>query len=189
MSGIDPDLFARAAALAARFHFDQRRKGTDIPYFSHVAAVAALVMEDGGSDTEIAAALLHDAAEDQGGDDALALIADELDEEVASIVRECSDSVLPVGGQKVPWRERKEAAVSALPTRSVSALKVIGADKLHNTRSTLADLELEGDLVWDRFRTGREGFVWYHQAMSESLSVLLPSSRSVRLLAIEVARL
>ena len=47
------------------------RKGTQIPYISHLMAVASLVMEGGGSEDEIIAALLHDAVEDGGGEPVL----------------------------------------------------------------------------------------------------------------------
>ena len=43
------------------------RKGTSIPYITHLLAVAAIVGENGGTEDEVVAALLHDAPEDQGG--------------------------------------------------------------------------------------------------------------------------
>jgi (p)ppGpp synthase/HD superfamily hydrolase len=59
---------------AQAWHGSQMRKGTSIPYMSHLLAVASLVMEDGGDDDQVAAALLHDAAEDQGGEATLMTI-------------------------------------------------------------------------------------------------------------------
>src|SRR5918997_754723 len=44
-----------------RFHF---RKGSRVPYFSHLMSVCALVLEHGGSEDQAIAALLHDAVED-----------------------------------------------------------------------------------------------------------------------------
>jgi len=58
--------FDDALAFASNLHRAQCRKGTLIPYISHLLAVTALVMEDGGSEDEAIAALLHDAIEDQG---------------------------------------------------------------------------------------------------------------------------
>jgi hypothetical protein len=63
---------SRALRTAQRLHAGQRRKGTKIPYFSHLMAVAALVLEGGGSEEVAVAALLHDAVEDAGGPDTLA---------------------------------------------------------------------------------------------------------------------
>ena len=63
-----------AFAYAHHLHQQQKRKGTDIPYISHLMAVASLALEHGGSEGEAIAALLHDAAEDQGGEPTLAEI-------------------------------------------------------------------------------------------------------------------
>ena len=65
--------FERALAYAAQLHRHQWRKVNEVPYVSHLLAVAALVLEDGGSEAEAIAALLHDAVEDQGG---LAVLTD-----------------------------------------------------------------------------------------------------------------
>ena len=59
--------FDRALRFATRAHRDQYSKGSQIPYIPHLMAVAALVLEHGGKETEAIAALLHDAAEDRGG--------------------------------------------------------------------------------------------------------------------------
>lgn len=178
-----------ALALAAELHAGQVRKGTEIPYLSHLLAVAALVAEDGGDSDAVCAALLHDAAEDQGGEATLRRIADALGAPVSDLVRECSDVVPELDIEKPPWRERKEAMIARIPTLSGSALLIVAADKLHNVRSTLFDLESVGDAVWTRFRTGRDGFVWYHEEMAQALEGLVPASRSVRLLRGEMARM
>jgi (p)ppGpp synthase/HD superfamily hydrolase len=59
--------FDDAFRFAHQLHRDQRRKGTSIPYVSHLMTVSALVVEHGGDENQAIAALLHDAAEDQGG--------------------------------------------------------------------------------------------------------------------------
>ncbi|AGB21316.1 hypothetical protein Mycsm_00886 [Mycobacterium sp. JS623] len=61
------DLFSHALVYAERKHHSQARKGGDIPYVGHLLSVAALVINDGGSEAQAIAALLHDAVEDQGG--------------------------------------------------------------------------------------------------------------------------
>jgi len=58
--------FEDALLMATRLHANQKRKGTDIPYVSHLLAVASLVLEEGGTEDQAIAALLHDAVEDQG---------------------------------------------------------------------------------------------------------------------------
>jgi len=59
--------FSEALAYADRTHRKQRRKGTKIPYISHLLAVTSIVIENGGDEDEAIAALLHDAIEDHGG--------------------------------------------------------------------------------------------------------------------------
>jgi cytochrome c2 len=54
--------FSRAPAFATALHAAQVRKQTDIPYISHLIAVAGLVLEHGGSGDEAIAGLLHDDA-------------------------------------------------------------------------------------------------------------------------------
>jgi len=59
--------FRQALTFATELHADQPRKGTTVPYVSHLLAVAGLVLEAGGDEDVAIAALLHDAVEDQGG--------------------------------------------------------------------------------------------------------------------------
>jgi GTP pyrophosphokinase len=61
------DRFDRALLYATHVHGGQVRKGTSTPYVAHLLAVAATVLEYGGSEDMAIAALLHDAVEDQGG--------------------------------------------------------------------------------------------------------------------------
>jgi (p)ppGpp synthase/HD superfamily hydrolase len=79
--------FEAALRFAATVHCTQTRKGSGIPYIGHLLGVCSLVIEDGGSEDEAIAALLHDAVEDQGGEPMLAQIRERFGEEVAAIVR------------------------------------------------------------------------------------------------------
>lgn len=182
-------LMAVAFELASELHAGQVRKGSQVPYLSHLMAVSALVLEDGGGEIAAAGALLHDAAEDQGGFATVTRIREVCGDGVADVVVECSDSIEDRGEAKAPWQERKAAAIAALPSHSTDALLVIAADKLHNARATLIDLELFGPTVWDRFKTGRDGFLWYHDEMAQGLTSLLPQSRSVADLRSTLAKL
>ena len=58
--------FASAIAYAIELDDAQVRKATSIPYVSHLLSVCALVLEDGATEDEAIAALLHDGPEDQG---------------------------------------------------------------------------------------------------------------------------
>ena len=48
--------FLSALNYATTLHARQYRKGTKIPYISHLYSVAALVMEAGGTEVEVTAA-------------------------------------------------------------------------------------------------------------------------------------
>lgn len=151
-----------AAAMAMDLHADQVRKGTTVSYVSHLFAVASLVMEAGGDEDEVIAALLHDAAEDRGGEATLADIRARFGDRVAGIVEECSDTF---ADPKPPWRERKERYIDTLAEVSRSALLVSAADKLHNARAILDDYREHGESLWERFRGGRDGTLWYYREL------------------------
>ena len=162
-AGLGPR-FSEAVAWAAELHADQRRKGTQIPYLGHLLAVAATVIEDGGSEDEAIAALLHDAAEDQGGERVLAEIGRRFGPTVAGIVEECSDTF---ESPKPPWRERKQVYLGHLEDASEGALRVSLADKLHNARAIVRDLAVSGPEVWTRFKAGADQQRWYYGALAD----------------------
>ncbi len=154
--------FEEALIYATRLHSHQIRKGSNVPYISHLLGVTALVLEDGGSENEAIAALLHDAVEDQGGRATLEVIRQRFGQEVAEIVEGCSDAFsIP----KPPWRSRKEAYLRELPHASASIRRVSLADKLHNARTILASLWQDGEALWGRFKGGKEGTLWYYQEL------------------------
>lgn len=141
--------FQEALAWAFTLHRAQPRKGADIPYFSHLMAVTALVLEHRGTETEAIAALLHDAPEDQGGRRTLAAIERRFGPEVATIVEGCSDTF---ERPKPPWLERKTAYIEHLRDGAgPSTLLVSMADKTHNLERIVEDARLAGPALWDRF--------------------------------------
>ena len=149
--------YAEAFAYASALHARQVRKGTNVPYLSHLMSVSALVLEDGGDEDEAIAGLLHDAVEDQGGRPTLEEIERRFGEKVARIVLACSDSETE---PKPPWRERKERYVAHIRHAEADVRRVSSADKLHNARSILADYRVIGDLssiASRRARTRRSG--------------------------------
>jgi len=155
--------FEEALVYTFRIHKAQNRKGDGgVPYISHLMAVAALVLEAGGTETEAIAGLLHDAAEDQGGRKRLAEIRERFGPEVAAIVEDCSDTLET---PKPAWWERKKRYLAHLPLASASVLKVSVADKLHNARAILTDYREKGEALWPRFRTGKKGTLWYYQEL------------------------
>jgi (p)ppGpp synthase/HD superfamily hydrolase len=155
--------FVEAMAYAAEKHANQTRKGSDIPYLGHLLSVAGLVIEADGTEKEAIAALLHDAAEDQGGEATLAEIREKFGADVASIVAECSDTVVT---PKPPWRERKQRYIDHLSEASDGALLVSVADKLHNAHAILRDFRAHGDELWQRFSVqDPQDHLWYDKSL------------------------
>ena len=154
--------FEEALVLATRLHGRQRRKGTDVPYVSHLLGVASLVLEAGGDEDQAIAALLHDAVEDQGGRPQLEKIRRQFGDRVAGIVEGCTDAdSVP----KPPWRARKERYVAHVKEAPADVRRVSAADKLHNARAILADVRRHGDAVWGRFTADRAGVLWYYRSL------------------------
>ena len=157
--------FEDALVYAARLHAKQIRKGTTIPYVSHLLSVASIVLEHGGNEVEAIAALLHDAIEDQGGAETREEIRRRFGDAVVSIVDGCTDAeVIP----KPPWKERKEQYIARLSHASPSILLVSAADKLHNARAILGDYRALGENLWDRFNGGKEGTLWYYKSLVDA---------------------
>ena len=160
------DTLVEAVNLASKLHSRQRKKKSivpDIPYMGHLMEVAGIVQANGGDETTVAAALLHDAIEDQGAE-AREQIRDKLGQEVLDIVEACTESeTFP----KPPWRERKETYLNLVATASLPVLLVIVADKLQNSRALLRRLKLEGAEGWGN--PSREEKVWYLHSLVEAL--------------------
>jgi (p)ppGpp synthase/HD superfamily hydrolase len=154
--------FEEAIVFAFNLHKNQTRKSIPVPYFAHLMGVAALVLEAGGDEDTAIAALLHDAVEDQGGIPTLDEIRLRFGDRVADIVDHCTDAYTK---PKPPWRRRKEQYLVKLHLASPEARLVSVADKLYNVRTICDALRLKGSSVWGRFNGGKEGTLWYYQAL------------------------
>ncbi len=161
------DRFVKAFKLAHKLHQHQERKSSKIPYISHLMGVSAIVMRYGGSEDEAIAALLHDAAEDQGGEKILAYIRNRFGDPVADIVLGCSDTTQ---SPKPPWRERKERYIDHLKTANESALIVAASDKLYNALDCVRTHALIGEKLWDLFNPSKEETKWYYRSIADVLT-------------------
>jgi (p)ppGpp synthase/HD superfamily hydrolase len=168
--------FARAVEWAAALHGDQTRKSSDAPYLAHLLDVAALVLDDGGSESEAIAALLHDAIEDAHVKPKK--IRRRFGRKVARIVEGCTETVdgkLPAKNKKKraprdesTWRKRKEGMLARLRDADTprSVLRVESADTLANARSIVADLRRYGPETWQRFHAGAVDQLWYYRSLT-----------------------
>ncbi|MBN1826192.1 MAG: bifunctional (p)ppGpp synthetase/guanosine-3',5'-bis(diphosphate) 3'-pyrophosphohydrolase [Candidatus Eisenbacteria bacterium] len=157
MDGIE-----RAIHFAIEAHGGQIRKGSSTPYYWHPLGVGRLLAEEGCGEQTVAAGILHDVLEDTAA--TVDHLREHFGETVARIVAGASEP-----DKSLPWEERKEGTLRALPGASEEVRLVFAADKLDNLRSIESDRERLGEEVWDRFHRGREKQAWYHREASRIL--------------------
>lgn len=120
-------------AMGAHAAMKQVRKYTYDPYIVHPMEVAEFVKTVGGTDTMIAAALLHDVVEDTGV--RIDQIGEIFGPEVATLVYELTDKYTK---EEYPWMNRAERKYEeALRYEEVSneAKTIKLADMISNTKS------------------------------------------------------
>lgn len=160
-----------ATELAHRWHASQFRKGSRIPYISHLLQVQGLVLEHGGDDEQAVAALLHDSLEDaetpDEARDRAKLIESRFGAGALAIVRDCSDTAIDeAGSAKGPWLERKQRYHAQLAAASERSLLVAACDKLHNLNALVWDVETHGVDYLDRFNASPAQQLWYFDAVA-----------------------
>jgi (p)ppGpp synthase/HD superfamily hydrolase len=155
--------FDRALVFAHQVHRKQARKTSGAPYMAHLLGVAALVMEDGGSEDEAIAALLHDSLEDQGrhyrgGSGQLARdIAEQFGERVLRLVEALTEHPYAreqgIADRAERWREHKRGYFEQILSAETAVRRISCADSLYNVRSLVFDHRRLGERLWDRFLT------------------------------------
>lgn len=168
-----------AISLAFHLHASQKRKASIVPgapYMSHLLEVCGMVMANGGDDTVCAAAVLHDALEDVGGD-ARKQIFEVCGAEVLALVEECTEIGTGNGGEfKAPWKERKEAYLAHLAQVSLGALLISVADKLQSLRELYRQVRVQGDQAYAAFAKKeyptiaerKNAVIWFHTELNRS---------------------
>ncbi|MGY1662300.1 HD domain-containing protein [Geodermatophilus sp. SYSU D00705] len=178
-SGPLTERFDDALLFASQHHRKQLRKGSQVPYMTHLMSVSALVMEHGGSEDQAIAALLHDAVEDAPagtGGAVLAEIRSRFGDVVAEIVRACSDGLDADGNRRGTWAERKLPYVAGLADKPLDALLVTAADKTHNGLCIAADVRRYGQDFWSTFNASRDELLWYYTSVGRAVVERLPGS-------------
>ncbi len=171
--------YDEAMIFAATQHRTQLRKGSNIPYLSHLMSVSSLVLEHGGSEQAAIAGLLHDAVEDAPNGDGPAVlneIRSRFGDLVADTVESCSDGLDDEGNRSGDWAQRKVPYVKKLSTKTREAAIVTAADKTHNARAIAADIMLCGPEFLGVFNACQHQLVWYYQEVRDRLAGALGDS-------------
>lgn len=172
--------FEEALVFAHQLHRKQKRKTSGAPYAAHLLGVAALVMEDGGSEDESIAALLHDSLEDQshvypGGAEALALeIGRKFGASVLGMVEALTErrslEERGIRDKRERWRVHKETYIRQIRSADPSVRRISCADSVYNVRSLTRDYLRMGDELWTRFLTrSRDDQLWAYDAVARAM--------------------
>ncbi|MCB2115019.1 MAG: bifunctional (p)ppGpp synthetase/guanosine-3',5'-bis(diphosphate) 3'-pyrophosphohydrolase [Rhodobacteraceae bacterium] len=176
------DLIRRAYDYGRRMHEGQkRRSGED--YFTHPAAVAAILTEQRLDDATIVTALLHDTIEDTKS--TYSEIAEKFGAEIAELV----DGVTKLTNLQLSSTENKQSEnfrkLFMAMSKDLRVILVKLADRLHNMR-TIKSLPPEKQArkareTMDVFAplAGRMGMQWMREELEDlSFKVLNPEARS-----------
>ncbi|MDA0834847.1 MAG: HD domain-containing protein [Planctomycetota bacterium] len=155
------ELVERAMRVAARWHRDQTRKASDLPYLTHPASVMTLLVKVGIDDDEIlAAALLHDVLEDTSCP--IEVLATEFPPRVLDFVQQLTERKRDDEGAMRPWKIRKTESIEHLRSAPWEVRAISLADKLHNLGTMVFDIEA-GEAIWKRFGASPDQILWYYE--------------------------
>lgn len=166
-------MISKATKYAKVAHKGQMRKMSKTPYVSHVINVGKILKRYSYRDEVIVAGILHDTIEDTKT--TYDNIVDEFSKDVADLVDSASES-----DKSQSWEARKKHTIEAIKSASKESMAIIGADKLDNLESTLADLNRMGDKVWAKFNAPKERQAWYYGSILEVLESKLGKSGLVK---------
>lgn len=167
--------FTAAVDYARIAHGAQQRKGSGVPYLSHLLGVSGLVLAFGGDEEQAIAGLLHDVIEDCGEAHAEP-IRTQFGARVLTIVRGCTDGSAEAKAthtnaeaRRRDWLARKQTYLAHLADAADDVLLVSGCDKLHNARAIVADLvdPAVGTTVFRRFTGRRDGTLVYYRLLAD----------------------
>jgi len=161
----------KAIQTATYLHRNQTRRGTGIPYVSHLFAVFLILSKYTKNEDILIAGLLHDSLEDSDPNDYnKEKLKQDFGENVLTIVQgvsEDKDGSLSEKDAKLSWRYRKESYLHHLNVVSEESVLVSTADKIHNLGSTVEDLKKEGDSIWDKFNASKEDQMWFYESFNK----------------------
>ncbi len=168
---LDTELLDRAIVFAVRAHAGTERRGKGFPYIVHPLEAVEVVATMTPDQELLAAAALHDVVEDT--DVTLEQIRDEFGDRIAALVTAETDEPHPEGHDVGNWRKRKQAAIDRLASAPLDAKMVALGDKLSNMRAIARDYAVQGDELWNRFRSkDRKDHEWHYRGLADSLREL-----------------
>lgn len=152
-----------ALKVASKAHRNQMRKGTDIPYISHPAAVAMIVSEYTTDENTVVACILHDILEDvEPAVYSEADMGNDFGDDIVEIVKGVSEDKT-AGELEKPWIERKRGYLAHLDSiENEKPLIVSTADKIHSLTDILEEYDRVGDSIWRKFNASKDDELWFY---------------------------
>ncbi len=142
MTALSPKIL-KALEFASIAHKGQLRKfPTNVPYISHLGAVALILSNAGYAENVVVAGILHDVIEDTP------FKAEDIMENFGTEVYELV--VVVTENKSLPWQERKERYLEQIKNASVEAQAISAADLFANRLSNLLGLR-KGENPWIKF--------------------------------------
>jgi (p)ppGpp synthase/HD superfamily hydrolase len=157
-------LIHKAIEFAAVKHRDQKRKGTETPYITHLMEVYGILAASDCDEETVIAGILHDTVEDT--DTEIEEIIALFGENVATLVASESEN------KSKTWQERKQQTIDELRTAPINVKRICCADKLSNIISMYADYQKCGEDLWKRFNAEKSRIDWYYKEIVKALSEL-----------------
>jgi myo-inositol-1(or 4)-monophosphatase len=168
VKGLDKRL-QNAYEFSAKAHKGQYRKGTKIPYFSHIITTMNYAF-DLTDDMEILqAAILHDTMEDTNV--TFKELADKFGTRVAKLVEQETENKRAKLPPAETWELRKREGIEHVRDGNHDIKLIVLADKTANLESVVREWKIVGDKIWNKFnQTDKKKQEWYFRSMREQLS-------------------
>ena len=160
---LDTSLLDRAIQFAVRAHAGTERRGKGFPYIIHPLEAVSIVATITPDQEILAAAALHDTVEDT--DVTIEQIRSEFGDRIASLVM-----IESVGDDEGTWHERKQKAIDLIDNAPLDAKIVAMGAKLSNMRAISRDYAVQGDSIWNLFRTNDpKDHEWHYRGLANAL--------------------
>jgi guanosine-3',5'-bis(diphosphate) 3'-pyrophosphohydrolase len=177
------ELVGHALDTARRAHAGQTRSGGDgMPYIEHPLAVAERLAERGFADEVLAAALLHDVAEET--EVGIAAMREHFGDTVADLVEAMTED-----GTIEDYEERKGEHRGRVVEAGSEALAIYAADKLTNVEMLRRAYAKEGEGVREQLKVPLDVKLGAWEADVETLLEKVPELSLANELAQRVAEL
>lgn len=161
----DNKLLNEAIAYAVVHHSEELRKGTTMPYIVHPLEVMHILEVMTGDKHLMAAGVLHDVVEDT--DATIEDIRVKFGEDIAALVIGHTEQ-----NKEDSWGKRKKEALAHLAQADVREQMLVLADKLANMRAIARDYDKYGEVLWKRFKRGKNEQSWYYRTAIKAMNAL-----------------